>query len=315
LGVKLVFKSLIYTMVLLVGVSLMIDIFNLAIMGFQVNRLIQLSVRKACEYYTMETYLREDINSIDLSDARGINGTVVAEGKFFGYSNIDQAYEGLYTNNNEFLGWAYNNTGTWKNLDLLVAGLGHNQQNYNEDELEVARSYVDDKMTPANLGITYLNKDVVGKSAKWNITKILSLGKVESIIDENPFNPYVLFHGFRVYVNSLSIDNIQYEVVDAIDNPDRYKQITGVDPNRIGIDMAEGGDRAKVNVATILYSIDIGYEGITPLKRIIAFGMSGADPAVNINDYDRQLGNTYRLSGGNDSDDITPGRLVYFITP
>ena len=317
--VKTVFKWIIGTAAAIVFLSIMMEVYNISITGFEILRLVHLSTRKACDLYCMETYKREDIKNINLPDVIDSEGNVAVSGNFYGDKSTEEIYNEFYKNNEEFKNWALENNNYWKNLRLLSYGLGFSGgEDLDNEERQRGRGYVDKLVTPLNLGILYLKPDVIENITRWNIASIMSVGKPVNIKKEGN-RKYVLFNGFRVYIDSFKIDSIDYKVVNVVDNPERFKLLTNLDADKLGYDASEFGgekdDRCNVNVAFIKYSVDIGYEGVTPLKRVISFALSGGQGLNVGGNTSSQLGSSVKLLGGYGrfGDSLMPERLVYYL--
>jgi len=300
----------------MVALSLFVEFYNVCVTGFEITRLSYLSAKKSCDLICMETYKREDFSSINLQDLRDLYGNLIVSGNFYGDKTPDQIYEEMYVRNTEYIKWAKENEGNWSNLMVLNYGMGISDgRELSRDEKELGKEYYNEKITPLNLGIIYLKKDLFENIAKWNIAAIFSSGKAANLKFENG-RKYVLFKGFRIYVDTLRVQSIDYEVVNVLDNPEKFIEITGMDPSKLGFDFSNY-EKCNVNIAYIKYNMDIGYEGITPLKRLIEFASNQGNVADNgYKTQDKQVGASINMGvgfGKKDKSNLVPDRLIYYL--
>ena len=137
-------------------------------------------------------------------------------------------------------------------------------------------------MTPMNMGVPYMDKDVLEKIVRWNLAELYSNGKKELIIDGNSENggeSFIRYKGFKVYASQAKIKNLTYEVFDITNDRDkeRFEDITHINPDELGfedfVDVGGqlGDERTNICIVGVDYEIPTAYEGITPLKNLASF--------------------------------------------
>lgn len=300
LSIKGVFKTLIGTMLLIVFSSLFVEYINITATTTFMNGMMSRSVEKSCDYFAQETY-KNDGATGDVPRIMDSKGNEFCSGTFYPVGK-EETYRSLYGTGSAFADW-YNSdyrqmklqAGTgdkpmWLNLEILAKGLNMNSGALTSGDTALGKSYVENMMSPLNLGIPYLDKDTVTKIAQWNLTYNLSEGFKERLhMNENDdasgngvaLRPYVVYHGFRVFTKDLKIDSIAYEVYDIRTeagrknfedktNMEAAKLYGGEDAHDIA-NIANLDERAYIGVATINYTVPMQYVGVTPMRSIINF--------------------------------------------
>lgn len=175
---------------------------------------------------------------------------------------------------------------------------------------ETARMYRANYYTTNNIGIPYLKKDVVNKMYQWNLAQLLSNCDSDSIqrdgiwkernggMEYDPDSQMCInFMGFRVYANQCELTNFDYEVYDVSDiNPSKSSEAERVWKD-LNIDVTDGSihstgltnhrkrqgytvttvggtqvyDNQYITAVGLEYNLVATYEGITPLRNLIAF--------------------------------------------
>lgn len=317
--VKTIFKVLLLTIVTIVMSSLIIEKINVDLYSAQLRSLTDLSIKQACGLFENETYAREDAGyQMNVNDVYAADGTIVASGRFYEGDTTTQIYKSLL--GDDFRDW-YENTpnikGTWIDLDRLYNGL-YGKGNTDELEKYIAEFYAESEITPLNTGVTYIDKKTVEKIAKWNLVKMISQGNANNIQKQGSEH-YAKFNGFKVYIDSFTITDINYTVYDTTDDLEKkdFKELTGVDPDRLGLE----GDSVNICVADLKYSLAIGYAGVTPLKNAVEYlfnnrveGLNGPG-TVESNYGTLEEDITTLRSGGNSKVYSTPvsGRILYYV--
>lgn len=264
MGVRIIFKTLIGTVVILILSMAIIEYINVATFAYQINQLTRLSVKKACDFYSKETY-KENVGI--LADIIGFSGNVVIGGNVYDYNTREEIYDSLYRDSFDFVSWYSNHRGIWDNLDLLAYGLNIGGAPVSGENELIAEYMADTHVTPINLGVTYIDKDSIEKTTRWNLTAILSNGLADNIVDNDPEGRiYVKYKGFRVYTPEARITRIDYRTLDINNDAEEIRQLTKLDDLE-----SIRFENNKFVVAGIYYSIPIAYEGITPLDNIISF--------------------------------------------
>ena len=77
-----------------------------------------------------------------------------------------------------------------------------------------ANTYIQNMYTPVNLGIPYMDQDVVTKMFKWNLTQLLSNCDSDRIQKNDKGQYYVNFNGFAVLTQQARITKLTYHVID-----------------------------------------------------------------------------------------------------
>lgn len=319
MAVKTIFKTLIGTIVAVVVSALIIEVLNISLVSTQINLMSKISAKQACVLFSQETYKREDAQNVNVRDIMGITGTIAMSGIFYDKDTPEEIYDSLYVSNNDFRFWAISQHGIWENLELLKMGMGlPSSLNIDVDTYLMAKSYVENRMTPLNLGITYLDRQTVERIFKWNLTSTFANGQQNMIINNDGPDVYVKYKGFRIYVENAQITNIDYKVLNIVNDKSDFERITNLDASKLGITSATD-ERANVCIAGIEYSVPIAYEGVTPLRKIMEFVWNTQVEGMN-NTANNHSG-TYTLSkdtlqaGGFDGrrDLPVPGSLIYFV--
>lgn len=331
MGVKTIFKTIMATIIGIFIVSVVLEVFNITTTSLQLGSIAKISTRQACVFFGQETYKREDFKNIDMSDLYGSDGTNCISGTFYTGGSAEGIYKNLYGEGSKFL----NSSGpvktilkgNWESLDLLI--------NRN-DAWGMGEWYREALMTPLNLGIPYLDKDVVERIMKWNLTSILNNGQVDgynlmNMHRDSSNRIYVIYKGFRVYVNEAQITDIQYKVLDLTTSQGRsdFKEYTNMDASVITSTTDGNSDeRNKVCLAGISYTVPMSYEGITPIKKIMEFAWNQQVAGANNNtNAGQSRGNVWNdksesaiQQGGFDGGAPTtkgvlpvPGELIYYI--
>lgn len=344
--VKTIFKVLIGTTILIVVSALTIEYFNIATTAMQIRQISNIACEQASILFSQETYKRRETSgSINMSPVLDGGGNEFVSGKFYNSISADSIYTEIYTSD-EFKKWCESSAaikGNWESIKIINLALNNsnrqynNETNYGETDVnKLAKSYREVLMTPLNMGIPYLDKTTVDRMFKWNITKILSNCDSDLITPANESTTgeaYVRFKGFKVFTARARITNLEYKVFNLNDNSERaeFKNITNIDPTNIGFDTdivtgdLSSDERSRICLVGITYNVPMAYEGITPLKSIIAYVWDTKVKGVNSN-TDRSNAIEYRFndnaignmtSGGLRGDTTgvlpVPGQLIYYI--
>jgi hypothetical protein len=318
--VRTIFKWLIGTVVAIVVSALTIEGINVVTVGNQINQLSKLAVKQACVLFSQETYKRNDALNVNTHDIFGASGTLAVSGIFYSDSAPEQIYKNLYTSNDDFKNWAMSYTNIWNNLEIMKMGMGlPSSAGLTADNYMLADSYREEMMTPLNLGITYLDKETVQRITQWNLAAIFSNGQQANVVDNDGPRIYVKYKGFKIYVNDAKITNIQYKVLNVINDKNEFEQLSHIDSTSLGIDSATD-ERANVCVAGIEYSVPMSYEGVTPLKRIVEYAWNTRVQGLN-NSAAAQPNQTYSESetslvgGGFTGNNAlpVPGTLIFYV--
>lgn len=315
---KSVIKILGLTLTVPMIIFLLLEMFNISLTPVYMKGIITKAVEESCNFFAQETYKTDDDSPVFRSTKDilfssrdvGNNRVVAVSGDFFEHSTQDEIYQDIYYSDdfkNFLAGDSFtlikgseitktNKKGLWQNLDRLACGISNQnawnipQRNMSNDYKVIGSNYVDNHVTALNLGVTYLDRTIIEKIAKWNMVANLYRGKAEQIHMHSPgiigtdeakaMYDYVMYDGFKVYYNTFKITDIKYTVYDLSTSRGRseFANIVHVGEDTgagytywkdLGI---KGGDeRRNVCVAEINYTMQIGYDGITPIKQAIKF--------------------------------------------
>lgn len=340
-SVKTVFKILIGTIVVIVGTSLLVELYNIQFTTMNLRSMQRLAAQQACDMFSQETYKvrgggsRNNLLFGDIWETNTVSddgGTyapdIVVSGNIYGSTDIDTVYNRLYTTP-EFKAFLNNHSNEFYSLKLLnyqLNGVG----SLNETEKAIAETYIDSYYTPLNVGVTYLDKDSTSNIFKWGLTKLLSDCNPNNIRRETPASePYIMYKGFRCYTSQASIDNITYKVYNLNDANDKaeFQMLTGINGDnlsRTSSDTISDGSNNEFNsvcVAEVEFSMPVSYRGITPLKKVLEYvwnkrvdGLNGPGATHNANTESWNDATESLKGGGTGSSSLpTSGILVYYV--
>lgn len=206
MSVGRIFGYILATIAFLVFAPLVIEYLNLTASSVFMTGILRQSVQNACNYFAQETYKRPTgINTGDAYPIKAADGTSVLSGNFYGSGNEQDIYNELYGSGSPFRYWFNGATASsgshaiiyestemnkWKNLNMVAAARGDSlgtATNVSSIEKSIGKQYIDDMMTPLNLGIPYMDATVLEKIAKWNLVATLSEGKSQNIQTQNTY--------------------------------------------------------------------------------------------------------------------------------
>ena len=296
------------------------------------------------------------------------DGTEYVPGNFYSSNDPKTVYNDLYKNNTSFRNWI-NTTGVegnWYIINLVNQYLNAEStfpvrtqpqinvssltaDNYDAamelyeartaeyTEYSMAKSYVENLVTPLNYGIPYMDKDVLQRIFQWNLTMLLSSCSSDNIINYSEYDPSidkygVRTNGFIVFTNEAQVTNVSYKVYDLEDESDatEFKALTHINKDNLGfageieyLGDSTGDERKRVCVVTAEYDVPVRYVGVSPLKQIFDFAWRNEVEGLR-----GRPGNTPQtfnyasssLTGGgfNGNEDLAgvlpiPGKLVYYL--
>lgn len=333
MSVKTIFKTLLGTAIAIVTSFMLIELFNVCIISYQIQSLSKISAHQACTLFTQETYkTATGAGATNMQDILGPDGTVYISGQFYNSTDSKQIWEELYKNSSEFKTFCEmsGHKDLFTNLGLLYKGIqssGHlavptvdwsstNAQIQANINATRANSYYKNMYTAANLGLPYISTKTVEKMFKWNLAQMYSNCNHDNIQTDENGNNYVYFKGYRCYVQDAKIYNIKYTVFDLSNDSTReavaedlYKYtgltVKGITASgnggiawKVENDIAGNiiKDNALVMTAEIDYYVPIAYEGITPLKTLFSW--------VWNNDVEGFYGDTSDRNGTSEITDI-----------
>lgn len=277
MGVKTIFKVLIGTLASIVAFCLIIESINATVNGNQFSTDLRKSVLTACEYYSQESFRREnaatgttmanDNAGVYYNDATGAitemrDSNGIRYGDFYIGTTSDDVYNNLY--------------GPLRDTEMAPAmGSGFSTFSGYRDA-----GY---QMTPMNLGYVYMDKDTLERIARYTLCRNLTTsgysagGTVCDMIDtwlsdDGDHTLYIKKGGFLVDINSFEITQIDYENIDLTTSVgrDRFESLTGRQ-----ITNTMGTDSNTVCVANIHCNVKIKYVGISVLRQLIESNIQG----------------------------------------
>lgn len=170
----------------------------------------------------------------------------------------------------------------------------------NNIDISRAYNYYQKFYTPANIGLPYIQKYVAQQNFRYNLTALFSEYDSDRIIhyyytdsdtssnygDHNHYvdmtkDSHIIYKGWQIYANFATIENISYDTYDITTDKgiEGLKNTTGIDGEKIAknvkvekkADDTEIRDPYLITVAHVTYKVPVKYEGVTPLKRVIAW--------------------------------------------
>lgn len=273
MSVKTIFRAIIGTVVAMVVIALFVEYINVSTTSTIMRGTIIQSINKACDYYAQETYKTGALGNVvgNMVDIQGRAGTIAGIGKFYPGNTAKTVYNELYTSSSDFTWFMKTYKGMWKDLDMLYYGLHKSSLPggyiLTDNDKALGEEYAKFMWTPLNLYITYLDRQVLEKIARYNIVLTLSNGNPNNIYNDTGSSEYVLFKGFKIYYNNIRINSIDYVVYDLTDTNERKEaeEILNFDLSSLS------ANNNKLCMAFINYAVPISYEGVTPLKQIMKF--------------------------------------------
>lgn len=356
MGVKNIFKVLIGTIVIIVVSFFVIELMNISTSSMQLNHLTKMSAKQASVLFSQETYKTgaDGSGASNIRDVVDANGSEYVSGKFYSSTDPRQIYNDIY-NSDEFREWLRNEEavqkGNWKSLSLIDRAINKPDTlnvrypqyhpsmstDYYDKLIEdygdamLARLYRDVMMTPLNMGVPYLDQEILTKMFRWNLAELASNCNPNAIKIDDYGNRYVVFNGFRVYADRASIIDLEYKTFDLTQYLDRiqFRNITNIDPDNLYFEFDRDklgnadDERQRVALVGIKYSVPVAYEGITPIRRAFDYvwstevdGLNGSKRTQNQSWSDVTADLT---SGGFDGTDglsgvlPVPGKLIYYV--
>lgn len=312
MSVKTIFKVLIGTIVIILVSTIVLEIYNTMTVSVQLNQIMKLACRQACETFSKETY---KYGRNELSNIYDCDNQLFISGDIYGNKSAKDIYKSLY-GGNEFKDWVQtkirigdSNTYYWDSLRLLVKGIHNDMTGLTENEKVLAETYSNMMLTPSNLGVPYLDKDIVTKLYKWGLTKILSNCDPDLIKANSRGNRYVDYKGFRVYTSDAKVSNLDYEIFDISKDNDKKRLYSLTSINADNIDISTEANSKYICVVGVEYTVELEYKGITPLSNILRYILK-----IDIEGENRKSLTSGGFSGNNTTGTLPlPGKLVYYI--
>jgi len=312
-GIKSIFKILIGVILFMTIGMFIVELYNITIASELLKSTAHTTLSKSCDYFAQESYKNGSGNAYQLV---GYDNSVDTSlnGQFY-FGSTEQVYDRLYTNSGSFANYVNSFKDKFRKLKVLGKGLGITGDALLDGEDTIASDYRQGLVTPLNIGIAYLDRDTVNKIFKWELVAVLSAGNPDMVIT-NPAdgsNPYVVYKGFRIYYNSIYVDNPSYRAYDLFNATDKkdFEKLTNIDTDRyiLNARINENDERRYVVVASMKYKVRVGYEGITPIKRLFQWVVNTGDDERF--DTNRWQGETTLSRAGARNEDFFGSGLNY----
>lgn len=187
-------------------------------------------------------------------------------------------------------------------VEFLDKGCGNPDKMTMEETRDLGEQYIDELMTPLNLGVAYIDHKTLNRIFRWVSTSMLANGIIgdageseltksfrqlkKTNIDGSDGSEvyFVDWNGFRIYLgeNNLYLDNIEYTICDCNSDNGKTTAMNEMNIDTEALYNALDDERAAVMLDRLSYHIDITYEGITPLRSIIQWflGRNGDNQRV-----------------------------------
>lgn len=355
MSVKTIFMTLFTTVVVIVCGFLAIEIFNVNTTSMQLTSIAKTSAYQSCTLFTQETYRVDTYTgsgAVAMQDILDSDGNFYISGDFYGYDNKEQIYNSLYSvSNSEFMSAMATLKPYYKNLEILLKGIESNGSlpvpsiDWDSSDAQIqanmdaskANTYYNNMYTPVNIGIPYVDEEVINRMFKWNLAMLYSNCNSDNIKSDENGVQYVGYKGYRCYVQDAYVYNITYTVYDMSNPSNRtivanklfadtgltVKGITANNPSEgitisVNKDLAgrDVKDNAVVTVVELQYSVPVAYEGLTPLSEMMSFvwnnevdGLDGSGDISGTSAFD----DTQRqnVESANSNTIPSTGRLLY----
>lgn len=312
-GIKSIFKILIGVILFMTIGMFIVELYNITIASELLKSTAHTTLSRSCDYFAQESYKNGSGNAYQLV---GYDNSVDTSlnGQFY-FGSTEQVYDRLYANSGSFANYVNSFKDKFRKLKVLGKGLGITGDALLDGEDTIASDYRQGLVTPLNIGIAYLDRDTVNKIFKWELVAVLSAGNPDMVIT-NPAdgsNPYVVYKGFRIYYNSIYVDNPSYRAYDLFNATDKkdFEKLTNIDTDRyiLNARINENDERRYVVVASMKYKVRVGYEGITPIKRLFQWVVNTGDDERF--DTNRWQGETTLSRAGARNEDFFGSGLNY----
>lgn len=312
-GIKSIFKILIGVILFMTIGMFIVELYNITIASELLKSTAHTTLSRSCDYFAQESYKNGSGNAYQLV---GYDNSVDTSlnGQFY-FGSTEQVYDRLYANSGSFANYVNSFKDKFRKLKVLGKGLGITGDALLDGEDTIAGDYRQGLVTPLNIGIAYLDRDTVNKIFKWELVAVLSAGNPDMVIT-NPAdgsNPYVVYKGFRIYYNSIYVDNPSYRAYDLFNATDKkdFEKLTNIDTDRyiLNARINENDERRYVVVASMKYKVRVGYEGITPIKRLFQWVVNTGDDERF--DTNRWQGETTLSRAGARNEDFFGSGLNY----
>lgn len=320
-----VLKVLLGIQVVMLVFSGFVEIVNIERTTLFVRGTINKSIESSCRYFAQETYKNDqgefvgnNVSDLSFSDRDG--GGVAVSGRFFNGSTQEEVYKNLYSTEDfkkfldgdsyEFIGSLEtektNKQGLWVALDALskyyatANGWNIKQGTLSDKYYKVGSTLAGAKTTVINAGVTYLDKETLNNIIKWNMVANFYKGNEEALHKSKYTGgnadkyDYVMYNGFKLFYNTAEVNNITYTVYDLSTEKGKnaFKSVSFIgDGDYWDADRGSGDDYRYICVATVTYTMRMGYDGVTYLKPFMKYLFSrnarvlGRSDGSRVEDY------------------------------
>ena len=346
MSVKGIFKILIGTLAGIVLISVIIEYLNVTLTSIELAQMARIAAQQSCELFAQETYKSTDDSkdtgaTLKTEDVRAFDGSLYIKGDFYGSDDVETVYNSLYLSPDSpdfenFLSSSAAAKGKWRNIGIMCDAHGISYPGYSIDaaDKEIGKIYKETYVTPLNLGVPYMDREVTQKMFRWNLAQLLS-NCDRDLIQHDDFKNYCInYKGFRVYADQSYLGDFEYETFDLNNGAEltEFTRLTniGLAGLKLGSTAnmkAADDERMRICIAGINYNVVVAYEGITPIRRVFNWLWTNLDVAGWRGQADRtqmQQWNTetatlkaggIRGALGTALEDILPipGKCMYYI--
>ena len=262
-----VFKWLFITFILITIPFICIEYVNIATSAPLMKNHIRKSLQAACDYYSAETYVSSSDDKYNLPNIHNSSNGAFVSGSFYGNLSQNTIYNKIIGSFKSDLIDAniprYTNSATTVTDYVPATWFLPNLQEYaNGTHPEFSKGQI----TPANLGVTHIDKEITLKIFKYNLASTLTGGNVENLKKVNG-STVAKFNGFEVDIDKIDI-TVQHAVTYV--GSKYYELATGLDSSKLDISGGIGGSsNGNVIVAEVSYNVPVRYKGITPMERAV----------------------------------------------
>ena len=304
-------KIFVSTALFIVLFAVLFEFYNTRIHSIELAHLTRQIMNKSCRFMQQESYrgsitddgkIKTFGNSYYIKDAAG---AIKVTGKFYEGTDMRSIYENLFTSDANTYHLSYIN---W--LDTELHDKGFNSSTFKQgSSYEMLKNLMSETntdtganslgaelmITPANLGFTYLDPEVLKRVFKWKLVNRLTANSVQrqdytrrSLLLRDTYGDYVQWYGFRIYYDTLTLDieptngRLKLYDLNSYDDVEELQKWTGIDidryryggnnddsTNNVEGNMISDDDIRRYKILyDIRWSMKIGYEGILPIKQV-----------------------------------------------
>lgn len=326
-------KVVVLTICITVLVSFAFELNNVLTSVVELSHLTRQVMEDSCQYANLESFrgsgvadyqdeLQSNHNTIAMGNCYSIfsadDKTIpVVSGKFYEGSTETEAYTELFGKNNtyktDYINWL---TGALADKDSSY--LNDNSYQMLQDIMKRGEDspYFSYRITPLNLGFSYLDPTVLRKIFEWNLVNKLTASGIytkdyrvrNTIHKDSNGNWYVRWKGWRIYIGEentkVYVDpEERCQLLNLYNDNDvaTFEDYTGLSVHDyLGQDGATEMDNSSgfgnkikqsdIRSNKVLYDVrwdlTIGYDGILPIAMIDKLiSLSGEKQATTVNNY------------------------------